>query len=59
MLWVPGLADLVKGVNQGVLVLGLESNMEFDRVVIERWTQVEPVVRDGIPLVFYHHVILR
>ena len=59
MLWVPGLADLVKGVKQGILALGLESNMEFDRVVIGRWTQAEPVVWDDIPLVFYHHVVLR
>ena len=59
MLWVPGLADLVKGVDQGVLVLWLERYMEIDRVVIERWTQAKPVVRDSVPLVFYHHVILR
>ena len=49
---VPGLVDLIKDVDQGTVVVGPESNMEFDRGVIGRGTQVEPVVQDGISLVF-------
>ena len=54
---MPGLADLVNGVSQGVLVLGLESNIEIDSGVIGRKTQAEPVVRDVVPLVFYNHIV--
>ena len=55
---MPGLADLVKDVDQGVLVLGVESNMKIDCDVVARGAQAEPVVRDGIPLVFYNHVVV-
>ena len=59
LLWVPGLADLMKDVIQGVLVLGLESNLEFDVGIVGRRTQAEPVVRNDIPLVFYNHIVPR
>ena len=59
LLWVPGLADLIKDVNQGVLLVGLKCYMEIDCAVIGRGTQAEPVVRDDFPLVFYNHVFLR
>ena len=59
LLWVPGLADLTKDVIQDVLLLRLESNMEFDGGIVGRKTQAEPVVRDAIPLVFYNHVASR
>ena len=59
MLWVPGLADLKKGVNQRVLTVRLESNVEVDGGAIGRLTKADPVVRDGIPLVLHKHVVPR
>jgi hypothetical protein len=59
VLWVPGLADLVKGIDQGVLAVGLERNMEVDRGAVGRVTHADPVVRDGIPLVLYKHFVPR
>ena len=56
---MPGLADLVKDINQGVLLAGLECYMEIDCAVFGRGTQADPVVRDNIPLVFFNHVALR
>ena len=56
MLWVPGVADLVKGVSQCVLAVRLESNIEVDDGVVGRLTQADPVVRDGLPLVLYTHI---
>ena len=58
-LWMPGLADLVKDVNQGVLVLRLERDMKFDRGAVGRGTLADPVVRDVVPLVFYNHIAPR
>ena len=58
-LWVPGLADLVKDVNQGVLLVGLECYMEIDCALVGRGTQAAPVVRDDIPLVFYNQAAPR
>ena len=53
---MPGLADLVQGVNQCVLVVRFESNIEVDGGIVGRVTKADPVVRDGIPLVLYKHV---
>ena len=44
-----GTANLIKSVDQCVLVLGLECNVEIDGGVSGRVTQVEPVLRDRIP----------
>ena len=56
---MPRLADFVKDVSQGVLVLRLESNIEIDRSVVGRKTLADPVVRDDVPLVFYNHILSR
>ena len=58
-LWVPGLADLEKDVSQGVLLVGLKSNIEIDCGFVGRGTQGNPVVRDDVPLVFCNHIVLR
>ena len=57
MLWVPGLADFVKGIYQCVLTVRLESNIEIDGSALGRATQADPVVRDGIPLVLNKQII--
>lgn len=49
-------ADVIKGVNQSVLVLRIESNVEIDGKVSRRVTQVRPVVWERIPLVLHIHV---
>ena len=59
LLWVSRLADLKKDVSQGVLLVRLESNMEIDRGAVWRGTQADPVVRDGVPLMFYNHIAPR
>ena len=51
-----GLADLVEGVNQCVLVVGLERYMEVDGGAFRRVTHGDPIVRDDIPLVLYEHM---
>ena len=51
-----GTADFVQGVDQGVLVLGLECNVEIDGGVSTRVAQARPVHWDRIPLVLYMHV---
>ena len=56
---MPGLADLVQGVSQGVFVLGLESDMEIDSGVVRRGTLAKPVVRDVVPLMFYNYIVPR
>ena len=56
---MPGLADLIKDVSQGVLVLRLEGNTKIDCSVVGRGAQAEPVVRDDVPLVFYNHIVSR
>ena len=56
MLWVSGLADLVKRLNQCVLKMRLESNIEVDGGAVGRLTQADPVVRDSIPLVLYKYI---
>ena len=57
MLWVPGLANFVKGVYQCVLTSRLERNIKVDGGAFGRETQADPVVRDGIPLVPSDHVV--
>ncbi len=57
VLWMLGAADLVESVNQGVLTVGLESNVEVDRSAGGRATQALPVLRDGVPGVLGLHII--
>ncbi len=57
MLSVPGFADLVKRVYQGVFVLGLERNVKVDRGAHGRVTQALPVRWDGIPCVLNVYVV--
>ena len=59
MLRVSRLADFMKGVNQCVLTIRLESNVEIDGGVLGGLTQANPVVRNGIPLVLHKHVVPR
>jgi hypothetical protein len=56
MLWVVRLADLVQGIDQSVLAVGLERNMECDRGAVGGVTNADPVFREVIPLVLYKHV---
>ena len=50
-------ADFVYGVNQGVLIAGLECNVEINRGASGRETTALPVGWDGIPGVLDTHVI--
>ena len=52
MLWV---ANLVEGVNQGVLMVGLERKVEVDRGLGLRVPHALPVLRNGIPCMHYLH----
>ena len=49
VLWMLWTANLIKCVDQGVLVLGLECYVEIDGGVSGWVTQVEPVLWDRIP----------
>ena len=42
MLWVSRLADFMKGIDQCVLMIWLESNVEVDGGVVGRLTQADP-----------------
>jgi len=59
VLSMPGAADLVKRVDQGVLTLGLERNVKVDCGARRRAAQALPVLRDGVPGVLDVHVIPR
>ncbi len=48
-----GVADLVEGVNQGVLVVGLQREVEVNRCASGRVAQVLPILRDGVPCVLH------
>ncbi len=54
-----GGADLVQRIDQGVIVMGLERNVEVNRGAGERGTKVLPVVWDGLPGVHHTHIIPR
>ena len=56
---MPRLTDFVKGVSQCVLAVRFESNIEVDGGTVGWVTQADPVVRDGIPLVLYKHILPR
>jgi hypothetical protein len=56
---VPGLADLLKCVAQGILAVGLERNVEINCGAIGRVAQGDPIVRGMNPLVFYKHFTPR
>ena len=56
---MPGLADLVNGVNQWVLTIWLESNIEVDSGAVGRLNRADLVIRNGIPLVLYKHIVPR
>ena len=49
--------DLLEGVNQCIISVGLESDMEVDGGTVWRVTQGNPVIRDDIPFVPYDHII--
>jgi len=57
VLWMPGIADLIEYVNQGVLVVRLERNVEVDRGAGGRVTEALPVNWDSIPGVLHMRVI--
>ena len=56
---MPGLADLMKDVSQGVLLVGLESNIKIDRGFVVGGSYADPVVWDDVPLVFFDHIVPR
>ncbi len=56
---MPGIADLIERVNQGVLVSGMERNVEANRSAGGRVTKALPVGWNGIPGMFHTHVIPR
>ena len=53
ILWVPGIADLVERVNQGILRVCLERNVEAGW----RESKALPVGRDGTPRVLQPYII--
>ncbi len=67
VIWIPGIANLVEHVNQGVLVvfkphhenalIGVECNVEVDHGVGRRRTQALPILQDRIPCVLHMHVV--
>jgi hypothetical protein len=57
VLWMPGVADLVQGIDQGALPVGLESNVQVDGGACGRVAQALPVFRDGVPRVLRVHVV--
>ncbi len=57
VLWKPGIADLVEGIDQGVLAVRLERNVKVDRGVGGGKTQGLPVRGDGLPCVLSTHVV--
>ncbi len=59
MPWMPVVADLVEGVNQGALLVGLECNVEVDGGAGGRLAQTLPVGWNGTPGVFHLYVIPR
>ena len=59
LLWVSGLTDLKKDMSQGVLLVGLESNMKINCGLVGRGTQADPISRDDVPLVFCDHLVPR
>jgi hypothetical protein len=56
VLWMPGVADLVKSVNQGALPLRLEGNVEVNGGACGWVAQALPVFRDGVPRVHSVHI---
>ncbi len=54
-----GVADLVEGVNQGTLQVGLECNVEVDGGAGGRVAQTLPVRWNSIPAVLDAHIIPR
>ena len=56
VLWVAGSTDFIEGINQGVLILGLERNVEVDRGFSGRVAQTFPVYGDRSPCMLHPHV---
>jgi hypothetical protein len=54
---MPWSADLVEGINQGVLPVRPKGNIEIDRGASGRATQRLPVGRGGVPCVLHTYVI--
>ena len=52
-----GVADLVKGVNQSALPVGLQRDVEFNHRPSGRVTMTLPVGWDGVPSVLDQHLI--
>src|SRR6266702_5608612 len=53
---MPWITDLVEGVNQVILTVGLEREVEVDRGFIGRVAQVLPVLWDVITYIYPHFV---
>ncbi len=54
---IPGIADLVEHINQGILMAGFGRNEEVDRCAGGRLAQDLPVRRDSIPRMFHVYVV--
>lgn len=59
MPWVPWVADLKEGVNQGAFPNGLEGNVEVDRRVGRGVAQTLPAGWNGMPGMLDQHGIPR
>lgn len=55
VFWMPGVADFVKSVNQGILKAGFERNIDVDRGTSRGLAQPLPIGRDGNPPVLHGH----
>jgi hypothetical protein len=56
LLWVTRATNLIKGIDQGVLVLGFERNMDIHGGINRRVTHVRPISRGRIPFMLYVHI---
>lgn len=54
---MPGVADIVEHVNQGVLVVRLEHKVEIDRGAGGRATEALPTIWDCIPRMLHMRVM--
>src|ERR1700761_1745789 len=56
VLWMAGSTDFIQGVNQGVLILGLERHVEVDRGFGAWGAKTFPVSWDFTPCMLDAHV---
>ena len=54
---MPGIADLIERINEGVLTAGLESNVKINHVSGWPGAQAVPIIRGGSPNMIQAHVL--